>query len=52
VIWLDGGEQDYHGTPVEQYENRKIIARFGHSKSHEPDKWISKNVGQFVKVVC
>ncbi len=52
VVKIDGGAQDYRGTSVASHENRKIISLFGHSDSHDEEKWRNKNVPQLVKTVC
>lgn len=52
VVLIDGGAQDYRGTDVGGSESRKIIARFGHAKSHVPRLWTRKKVPKLVQTVC
>ena len=52
VVSLDGGFKTYQGTPVESAERRRIISFFGHSDSHDPDLWVSKNIPALVRTVC
>lgn len=52
VVKIDGGRQDYKGTPVAQFERRRKCARFGHSKSHEGARWTAKKVPKLVTSVC
>ena len=52
VVKIDGGKQDYQGTPVAQSERIKKISFFGHSDSHDPTLWKKKNVPQLVRSVC
>jgi len=52
VVKIDGGAQDYRGSPVASSEKIKIISAFGHSDSHDPSLWKKKNVPALVKTVC
>lgn len=52
VVWLDGGDQDYSGTSVASFERMRKSAWWGHSTSHEPQRWRNKNLGDFVRQVC
>lgn len=52
VVFIDGGNQDYRGTPVAQYERRRRCAFFGHSTSHHPDRWRKRSVPTLVRTVC
>jgi hypothetical protein len=52
VVLIDGGEQDYRGTPVEPHERRIRCAFFGHSKSHAPERWKKKGIPDKVRAVC
>lgn len=52
VVFIDGGAQDYRGTPVEAHEKRKRCARFGHAKSHDPGRWKEIEASDFVRQVC
>jgi hypothetical protein len=52
VVAVDGGAQNYRGTSIRQFEKERIIARFGHSDSHEEKPWRKKNIPALVKSVC
>lgn len=52
VVKIDGGAQNYKGTVVAANEKIKKIARFGHSDSHDGNKWRKKQVPRIVTTVC
>ena len=52
VVFIDGGRQNYRGTPVERFEQERICALFGHSKSHGKKRWQKKKVPKLVRQVC
>jgi hypothetical protein len=52
VVALDGGEQDYRGTAVENAESIRIVTNFGHSDSHEEQSWTRNNLASLVTSVC
>lgn len=52
VVKIDGGAQDYAGTPVSAKEKIRIISSFGHSDSHDLALWNTKKIPALVKTVC
>lgn len=52
VVAIDGGAQDYVGTEAAGGETRRIVAKFGHSDSHEKQVWRRNNLPRLVHSVC
>ena len=52
VSILDGSDQDYSNTTVAMHETRIRCAFSGHSKCHDPGRWIAKDIPSKVTTVC
>lgn len=52
VVRLDGGFTTYQGTSVASAERGRIISFFGHSDSHDPNRWVRRTIPALVRTVC